>query len=106
MSGTFVARNRRHVSFDIESIRAPVFCEICFAAGHDLNSCNPFSRVLSTSVESAAHIVSLIEVTIVDFNDIWNDDQLKKSGESVGAKVAAEGLHDPNELRHFQERGR
>jgi hypothetical protein len=50
--------------------------------------------------------VSLIEVTIVDFNDIWNDDQLKKSGESVGAKVAAEGLHDPNELRHFQERGR
>jgi hypothetical protein len=42
--------------------------------------------------------MSLIELTIVDFNDIWNDDQLKKSGESVGAKVAAEGLHDSNEL--------
>jgi hypothetical protein len=70
MSGTFVARNHRHVSFDIEPIRAPVFCEICFAAGHDLNSSNPFSCVLSASVESAARIVSLIELTIIDFNDI------------------------------------
>jgi hypothetical protein len=50
--------------------------------------------------------VSLVELTVVDLNDIWNDDQLKKSGESVGTKVAAEGLHDPNELGHFQERGR
>jgi hypothetical protein len=49
--------------------------------------------------------VSLVELTVVDLNDIWNDDQLKKSGESVGTKVAAEGLHDPNELGHFQERG-
>jgi hypothetical protein len=98
MRGTFVAKNRRHVSFDIEPIQAPVFCEICFAAGRDLNSRNPFSRVLSTSVESAASIVSLVELTVVNFNDIWNDDQLKKSGESVDAKVAAEGFHDPNEL--------
>jgi hypothetical protein len=57
-------------------------------------------------VESAARIVSLVELTVIDFNDIWNDDQLKESGESVSAKVAAEGLHDPNELRHFQEGGR
>jgi hypothetical protein len=42
--------------------------------------------------------VSLVELTVVNFNDIWNDDQLKKSGESVDAKVAAEGFHDPNEL--------
>jgi hypothetical protein len=48
------------------------------------------------SVEGAACIVSLVELTVVDFNNIGNDDQLKESGESVSAKVAAEGLHDPN----------
>jgi hypothetical protein len=50
--------------------------------------------------------VSFVELTVVDFNDIWHDDQLKKSRESVGTKLAAEGLHDPNELGHFHERGR
>jgi hypothetical protein len=50
--------------------------------------------------------VSLIELAVVDFDNIWNDDQLKESSESVSAKVAAEGLHDPNELRHFQEGSR
>jgi hypothetical protein len=58
------------------------------------------------SVESAACIVSLVELTVVDLNDIWHDDQLKKSGESISSKVAAEGLHDPNKLGHFQERVR
>jgi hypothetical protein len=57
-------------------------------------------------VESATRIVSFVELTVVDFNDIWHDDQLKKSCESVSAKVIAEGLHDPNELGYFQERGR
>jgi hypothetical protein len=70
MSWTFVARNSRHVNFDIEPIRAPAFCEICFAAGRDLNSRNPFSHILSTSVESAARIVSLVELTVIDLNDI------------------------------------
>jgi hypothetical protein len=46
MSGTFVARNRRHVSFDIEPIRALVFCEICLVEWRDLNSHNPLSSVL------------------------------------------------------------
>jgi hypothetical protein len=50
--------------------------------------------------------VSFVELTVVDFNDIWHDDQLKKSRESVDTKVAAKGLHDPNELGQFQERGR
>jgi hypothetical protein len=50
--------------------------------------------------------VSLVELTVIDLNDIWHDDQLKKSGESVSSKVAAEVLHDPNKLGHFQERGR
>jgi hypothetical protein len=51
-------------------------------------------------------MLSLVELTIVDLNDIWHDDQLKKSGESISSKVAAEGLHDPNKLGNFQERVR
>jgi hypothetical protein len=50
--------------------------------------------------------VSFVELPVVEFNDIWHDDQLKKSRESIGTKVAPEGLHDPNELGHFQERRR
>jgi hypothetical protein len=61
---------------------------------------------MSTGVESAACIVSLIELTVIYLHDIWHDDQLKKSGESVSSNVAAEGFHDPNKLGHFQERGR
>jgi hypothetical protein len=49
--------------------------------------------------------VSLVELTVIDFNNIWNNEQLKESGESISDKVAAEGLHDPNELRHFKEGG-
>jgi hypothetical protein len=48
--------------------------------------------------------MSLVELSVVDLNDIWHDDQLKKSGESISSKVAAKGLHDPNKLGHFQER--
>jgi hypothetical protein len=73
MSWSFVARNCRHVNFDVKPIRAPIFYEICFAAGRDLNSCDPFPCILPTSVESAACIVSLVEVTIVNLNDIWHD---------------------------------
>jgi hypothetical protein len=106
MGRSFVSRNRRHVNLDIEPIRAPVFGEICLAAGCDLDSCNPSSRVLSTAVESTACVVSFVELTVIDLNDIWHDDQLEKSYETVSTKVAAEGFHDPNELGNFQERGR
>jgi hypothetical protein len=50
--------------------------------------------------------VSLVELAVVDFDDVWYDNQLKKSRESIGTKVAPEGLHDPNELGHFQKRRR
>jgi hypothetical protein len=40
MSWSFIPRNRRHVNFDIEPVRAPVFGEDGFAAGRDLNSHN------------------------------------------------------------------
>jgi hypothetical protein len=50
--------------------------------------------------------VSFIKLTVVDLNNIWQNDQLKKSGESISPKVAAESLHDPDELGYFQERVR
>jgi hypothetical protein len=102
MSRSFVARNRRHVNFDIEPIRDPVFCEICFAVGCDLNSRDPSSRVLLTSVESTC-IVSFVELTVVDLNNVQHNNQLEESGESINPKVASESPHDPNKLGHFQE---
>jgi hypothetical protein len=48
--------------------------------------------------------VSLIELTVVDLNNIWHNNQLKKSDESINSNVAAESLHDPDKLRYFQER--
>jgi hypothetical protein len=55
-------------------------------------------------VEGAACIVGLVELAVVDFDDVLYDNQLKKSRESISTKVAPEGLHDPNELGHFQKR--
>jgi hypothetical protein len=85
-------------------VRAPVFGEVGFATGRDLNSCDPSSGVLSSGVESTTRIESFVELPVVDFDNIWHNDQLKKSRESIGTKVTPEGLHDPNKLGHFQER--
>jgi hypothetical protein len=106
MSRSFLSRNRGHVNLDIEPIRAPVFGEISLAAGCNLDSCNPSSRVFSTGVESTARVVSFVELTVINPNDVEHDDQLEESCESISTKVAAEGFHDPNELGNFQERGR
>jgi hypothetical protein len=77
MSWSFVARNRRRVHLDVELVQTPVLCEICLAAGSDLNLRDPFSRILSTGVEGAAHIVSLVKLTVVDLDNIWHNNQLK-----------------------------
>jgi hypothetical protein len=79
-------------------VRAPVCGEIGFATGRDLNSRDPSSGVLSSGVESTTRIVSFVELPVVDFDNIWHNDQLKKSCESIGTKVTPEGLHDPNKL--------
>jgi hypothetical protein len=90
MSWSFVAGNPRHVNFDVEPVRTPVFCEICFAAGRDLNSRDPFSRILSTGIESAARVVSLVKLTVVDLDNIWHDNQLKKSAKTSAPKLQPE----------------
>jgi hypothetical protein len=101
MSQSFVARDCRHVNFDVEPIQAPAFCEICFAARCDLNSRDPSSRVPPTSVEGATCIMSFIELAVVDLNNVRHNNQLEESRESVSPEVAAKCLHDPNKLGHF-----
>jgi hypothetical protein len=98
VSWSFIARNFRHVDLHVEPVRIPIISEVGLAAGSDLNSRIPFSGVLASSVEGAACVLSFVELPVVDLDDIGNDDQFEKSGESVNAKITAEGFHDPNKL--------
>jgi hypothetical protein len=45
--------------------------------------------------------MSLVKLTVVDLNNTWLDNQLKKLGESISPEVAAESLHDLDELAYF-----
>jgi hypothetical protein len=105
-SWSFVTRNLRHVNLHVEPVRVPIIGQVGLAAGSDLNSRNPFLGVLSSGVESAACMLSFVIFPVVDFDDIGNNDQLKKSGKSIDAEVSSEGLHDPNKLGHLQKRRR
>jgi hypothetical protein len=104
VSWPFTARNFRHVDLHVKPVRIPVIGKVGLATGSDLNSRNPFSGVLASSVEGAACMLSFIELPIVDLDNIRNDDQFEESGESVNAKITAKGLHDPNKLRHLKKR--
>jgi hypothetical protein len=77
MSWFFVARNCRHVHLHVKLVRAPVFREVCLAAVCDLNSRKPSSFILLASVESAACVVSLIILTVVELDNVRYDDQLE-----------------------------
>jgi hypothetical protein len=61
---------------------------------------------LSTGVEGAACVVSFVKLTVVDLDNIWQNDQLKSLSENICPEITAESLHDPNELGYFQERVR
>jgi hypothetical protein len=74
MSWSIVPRNRRHVYLDVKLVGAPVLRQVHFAAGRDLDSCKPLSRILPAGVESAARIVRFVVSTIVKLNDVWHDD--------------------------------
>jgi hypothetical protein len=73
MSWSIIARNRRHVHLDMELVGAPILRQVRFAAGRDLDSRKPLSRVLPTSVESAARIVRVVVLTIVELDNVWNN---------------------------------
>jgi hypothetical protein len=77
MGWSFIARNRRHIHLDIEPVRTPVLCEVCLAAGRNLNSRDSLSRILLTGVEGAACVVSFVKLSIVDLDNVWHNNQLK-----------------------------
>jgi hypothetical protein len=42
-------------------------------------------------------------MTIVKLENIFFNDNFKQAGEYISAEGTSEGLHDPKELREFQE---
>jgi hypothetical protein len=46
----------------------------------------------------------VVELPVFTFDNFRNDHQFIESGESVDARTAAEGLQNPDKLRHFKER--
>jgi hypothetical protein len=74
MGRSFKSRNLRRVSIDIKPVRAPVVSQVSFAAGRDLNSCDPSSGVLLSGVESTTRIVSFVELPVVDLDNVWHND--------------------------------
>jgi hypothetical protein len=97
-SWSFIARNLKHADLHVEPVRVPIIGQVGLAAGSDLNSRNPLLGVLVSSVESAACMLSFVILPVVDFDDVGNDDQFEKSGESINAEITTEGFHDPNKL--------
>jgi hypothetical protein len=73
MSWSLVSRNRRHVHLDVEPVRTPVLCEICLAAGRDMNSRDSLSRILLMGVEGATRVVSFVKLIIVDLDKVWHN---------------------------------
>jgi hypothetical protein len=97
-SWSFIARNLGHDDLHVEPVRVPIIGQVGLAAESDLNSRNPFSGVLVSGVESAACMLSFIILPVVEFDDVGNDYQFEKSGESVDVEITTEGFHDPNKL--------
>jgi hypothetical protein len=93
-----VARNLRHVNLHIKPKRTPIFGEVSIAARRDLNSGHTFSRILPTRVEGTTRVVRLVVLAVVEFDDVFLNDQFKQSRENISAQVASESLDDPEEL--------
>jgi hypothetical protein len=79
-------------------MRVPVLGEVRLAAGSNLNSGDSISGVLATGVEGTTRVLGVVEFPIVALDNFGDNHQFIESGKSVNAGVAAEGLHDPNEL--------
>jgi hypothetical protein len=54
-------------------------------------------------VEGTTRVVRLIILTIIKFENILLDDKFKRAREYVSTERTLEGLHNPKELRKFQE---
>jgi hypothetical protein len=51
-------------------------------------------------------MLTVIELPVTALDDLRDNHQFVESGEGIDIGIAAEGLHDPNELRHLKERRR
>jgi hypothetical protein len=49
-------------------------------------------------------MLTVIELPVFTFDDLRDNHQFVESGEGIDARIAAEGLQNPNKLRHFKER--
>jgi hypothetical protein len=87
-------------------MRDPIVGEVSLATGSNLNSGNSLSSVLTSRVESATRMLTMIELPVTTLDDLGDDHQFVESGEGINTGTAAEGLQNPNELRHLKERCR
>jgi hypothetical protein len=83
--------------------RTPIFGEVGLAARRDLNSRQAFSRILPTCVEGTARVVRLVVLVVVEFDDVFLNDQFKQPRENISTEVASESLHDLEELGQLQK---
>jgi hypothetical protein len=51
-------------------------------------------------------MLGVIELPVAALDDLGDNHQFVESGEGIDTGIAAEGLHDPNELRYLKERCR
>jgi hypothetical protein len=79
-------------------MRVPVVGEVRLAVGSNLNSGDSLSGVLTAGVEGATRMLGVIELPVAALDNFGDNHQFIESGKGVDAGVAAEGLHDPNEL--------
>jgi hypothetical protein len=51
-------------------------------------------------------MLTMIELPVAALDDLRDNHQFVESGKGIDTGVAAEGLHNPNDLRHLKERRR
>jgi hypothetical protein len=87
-------------------MRIPIFGEVSLAAGSNLNSGNPLSFVLPPSVESATHMLGVIQLPVAALDNFRDNHKFEESGKSMDTRITAEGPHDPNKFRYFKKGSR
>jgi hypothetical protein len=61
-------------------------------------------RVLSSSVENAATIISFIIILVAEHQDIFLNNELEETSENIYTSSTLESFHYPDELREFPKR--
>jgi hypothetical protein len=79
-------------------MRAPVVGEVSLATWSNLNSGDPLSGILPPGVEGATRMLSVIKLPVAGLDNLRDNHQFVESGKGMNTEIAAEGLHDPNEL--------